>query len=321
MPETEPNACYYLKADAVHRLRIREYGNEGAYPVVFLHGGPGSGCRSILCNLFDLNKFRVIAPDQRGAGGSTPRGCLERNNTRYLIADLELIRERLNIEKWLVVGGSWGALLAVTYAECHPDAVSALILRSLFLGSNGEIQRAFIDLPKVFRPQLYESFVSLLTADEREIPLQAYYTRILSNDPSISRPATCVWHDYERTLSVLQPSLADDRILPKNLLAAASYNRDPLPNTPRMEAHYFSNHCFLSPNQLLEQANRLCDIPGIVIQSRYDLLCPPSNAHALLCRWTNGSIVYVEQAGHSQSEKGVTEAMEEAVDTIYHKLR
>ena len=316
MLDTKARCSYRIETGSIHKLMIREYGAEEGYPIVFLHGGPGSGCHNNLCELFDLEKFRIIAPDQRGAGDSTPKGCLEENNTQYLIEDLELIRNKLEIEKWLVVGGSWGALLAIAYAEHYPRAVTGLVLRSLFLGSDGELQRAFIGLPKIFYPELYEDFIGLLDKHEKNAPLQAYYKRILDSDPSVSHPAICVWHDYERALSVLQVPYSTDPILPSNLSSDAIGKRSQMPNTPRMEAHYFSNHCFLSPGQLLEKANCLHDIPGVIVQARYDLLCPPLIAYSLSRLWSYSRVVTVEKAGHSQSEEGIVGAMKRAVAAL-----
>ena len=316
MPYPQPLCSYSIETDSPHKLAVKEYGSEDGYPVVFLHGGPGSGCRIGLCDLFDLERFRVIAPDQRGAGGSTPKGCLEKNETRYLVEDIELIRNSLAIEKWMVVGGSWGALLAIAYAENYPSAVTGIVLRSLFLGDDDEIQRAFIDLPKTFYPELHEIFIGLLPEDERQDPLQAYYKRILDDDPSVSHPAIFVWHDYERAMSVLQLPVSTDRILPSELSLDVIGKRDQMPATPRMEAHYFSNHCFLSPGLLLKKADCLHNIPGIIVQARYDLLCPPQTAHSLARRWPYSRVVTVEKAGHSQSEAGITEATRRAVAAL-----
>ena len=320
MSETEPREYYRLQADSLHTLAIREYGRADGYPAVFLHGGPGSGCRNTLCDFFDMEKFRIIAPDQRGAGDSTPHGCLEQNTTRHLVDDLELIRKHSGVERWLVVGASWGALLAIAYAESYPESVSGIVVRSLFLGDDDEIQRAFIDLPRIFRPELYRSFIQLLTVNERQQPLQAYYRRILDDDPSVSIPAICVWHDYERALSVLRIAVADHRILPSSLSPRVAENLPRLPTTPRMEAHYFSKQCFLLPQQLLGGAANLCDIPGIIVQGRYDLLCPPQNAYSLTECWKRSRIAYVEAAGHSQSEKGVSEAIRAAVKELGSSL-
>ncbi|MDD9868501.1 MAG: alpha/beta fold hydrolase [Gammaproteobacteria bacterium] len=291
---------------------MKEYGPEEGSPALFLHGGPGSGCRAALCRLFPPGRFRIIAPDQRGAGESTPKGRLEENTTQHLIADLEMIREELGIRRWLVVGGSWGALLAVAYAEACPAAVAGIVVRSLFLGTDEELQWAFVTGPRTFYPELYESFTGLLPECERRAPLSAWYPRILHDDPAIAVPAGFVWHDYERALSELRPSLP---AFPQDLSAMADGTRA-LPSTPRMEAHYFSNGCFLEPGQLLDNARRLADIPGIIVQSRYDLLCPPQTAHALSRRWTACGVVTVEAAGHSQSEAGVEQAVAQAAASV-----
>ncbi len=320
-PQAERRAEYAkprhrrFRAGAVHNLFVSEYGPEDGSPALFLHGGPGSGCRAALCRLFPAGRFRIIAPDQRGAGESTPKGCLEENTTRRLIADLEMIREKLGIRRWLVVGGSWGALLAVAYAEACPGAVAGIVVRSLFLGTDKELQWAFITGPQTFYPELYEAFTGLLPEHERSAPLSAWYPRILHDDPAIAVPASYAWHDYERALSRLRPSLP---AFPEDLPAMGGEARA-LPSTPRMEAHYFSNDCFLEPGQLLDNAHRLADIPGIIVQSRYDLLCPPQTAHALSRRWPASEVLAVEAAGHSQSETGVERAMVQAVETVADK--
>jgi len=301
-----------FRAGAVHNLSVKEYGPEHGSPALFLHGGPGSGCRAALCRLFPPGRFRIIAPDQRGAGQSTPKGCLEENTTQHLIADLEMIREALGIRRWLVVGGSWGALLAIAYAETCPAAVAGIVVRSLFLGTDEELQWAFVTGPRTFYPELYESFSGLLPERERRAPLAAWYPRILHDDPAIAVPASFVWHDYERALSQLRPS---PPAFPQNLSAIADATRT-LPSTPRMEAHYFSNGCFLEPGQLLDNAHRLAGIPGVIVQSRYDLLCPPQTAHALSRRWPACRVAFVEAAGHSQSEAGVEQAVAQAVASV-----
>ena len=311
-PQAQQPRRRRFRAGAVHNLSVKEYGPEEGSPALFLHGGPGSGCRAALCRLFPPGRFRIIAPDQRGAGESTPKGRLEENTTQHLIADLEMIREELGIRRWLVVGGSWGALLAVAYAEACPAAVAGIVVRSLFLGTDEELQWAFVTGPRTFYPELYESFTGLLPERERRAPLSAWYPRILHDDPAVAVPAGFVWHDYERALSELRPSLP---AFPQDLSAMADGTRA-LPSTPRMEAHYFSNGCFLEPGQLLDNARRLADIPGIIVQSRYDLLCPPQTAHALSRRWTACGVVTVEAAGHSQSEAGVEQAVAQAVASV-----
>ena len=314
--EISPRRLYHYSVDTSHTLEVKEYGIEDGIPCVFLHGGPGSSCRNSLCDLFDLKSFRVIAPDQRGAGNSSPKGSLENNTTHHLIADLEFIRQQLGIEKWVVVGGSWGALLAIAYAETHPQAVSGIVVRALFLGTDLELERAFISLPQVLYPDIYQQFIDLLPVQERNAPLQAYYNRILHPDPDISLPASYVWHDYERMLSELQPSPLS---LPKKL-ELSSYPARPSPSTPRIEAHYFINHCFLEPNQLLENSKQLENIPCIIVQSRYDLLCPPLMSQALSDQWPTSKIIIVEAAGHSVTENKVVQTMNQSIDEIKEKL-
>lgn len=302
-------------AGPVHRLSVAEYGRAQGVPALFLHGGPGSGCGATLTRLFPARPFRIIAPDQRGAGASLPHGCLEQNTTQHLIADLEMIRRASGIERWLVVGGSWGALLAVAYAEAHPEAVAGIVVRSLFLGTQEELQWAFVTAPRAFYPAMYEQFIARLAPHERAAPLAAWYARLLHADPGVAVPASFAWHDYERALSQLRPSAP---ALPEACVAPAASAVAPraMPATPRMEAHYFSNDCFLKRGQLLEHAPRLADVPGAIVQSRYDLLCPPQTAHALARRWPAARIVNVEAAGHSQSEAGVARAMARAVAEV-----
>ena len=305
MPITESVVRHSITVDFPHCLSVAEYGVKDGVPVVFLHGGPGSGCKVSLCRLFDLNRFHVIAPDQRGAGESTPKSCLESNTTQHLISDLEKVRAYFGIDRWLVVGGSWGALLAIAYAEAVPGCVTGIVVRSLFLGGQDDLKRAFISLPQAIYPELYDAFITYLPQEERSAPLAAYYRRILDTDPNLSLAASYVWHDYERALSQFCPDLPD---LTQSAQAACDDNR-PRPVTPRMEAHYFSHDCFLQPQQLLLAANRLKGIPGVIVQSRYDLLCPALSAYALLDTAWNCSITMVDGAGHSQSETNVEEAL------------
>lgn len=312
-PRTEPFAEHRLRVAAPHILCVREYGDPQGLPAVFLHGGPGSGCRPSLLKVFPGGRFRVVAPDQRGAGDSEPRGCLEHNTTQALIADLEAVRAQLGIERWLVVGGSWGALLAVAYAEAHPRRAAGVVVRSLFLGEREELQRAFIDTPRVFYPEAHARFVAALPAEERGDPLAAYYRRVLSSDPETALPAIFAWHDYERCLSALR---ADPDAFRPDALDASR----PRPRTPTVEAHYFANDCFLRPGQLLAEAHRLKGIPGVVVQARYDLLCPPITAWRLAQAWPDCEIMPVEAAGHSQSEPGVEAAMTAAVQKVARKL-
>ncbi|MGF1610477.1 MAG: prolyl aminopeptidase [Kiloniellales bacterium] len=291
-----------------HSLYIEQSGDPGGVPAVFLHGGPGSGCQAGQRRLFDGKRFRVILFDQRGAGRSTPKRSLEHNTTQHLVADLEQLREALGIERWMLVGGSWGALLAIAYAEAHPERVSAIALRALFLGSAAEIDWAFIEGPRMFRPELWRAFVGLLPTEERSDPLAAYGRRLADPGAAVHGPAAWAWHDYERALSELQPATPR---LPESLSQPPKSNS--LPNTPFFEAHYIRRGFFLEPEQLLTEAVRLAGIPGIIVQGRYDLLCPPVTAQRLAARWPDAQLRIIEGAGHAVTEPGIAPALKSAI--------
>ena len=295
-----------------HELHIEEVGAPSGLPVVFLHGGPGSGCRPAHRRLFDPTRFRSVLFDQRGAGRSRPHGSRVANTTPHLIADLEAIRRELAIERWLVVGGSWGATLGLAYAQRFPQHVAGLVLRAVFLGTRAELDWAFVEGPRRIRPDLYRAFLEVLPPAERADPLPAYWRRILDPDPAIHRPAAWRWHDTERILSEIAPG--------SPVPGPAERPDGSLPATPFMEAHYFRNECFLKPGELLTEAGRLAGIPGIIVQGRYDLLCPPASAFALAEAWPEARLVFVEGAGHAMTEPGVTEATTAAVEALARRI-
>jgi proline iminopeptidase len=294
-----------------HELYVEQFGKPDGIPAVFLHGGPGSGSQPHHRSLFDPERFRAVLFDQRGAGRSRPRRERAANTTAHLVADVETIRETLGISRWLVVGGSWGATLALAYAERFPDRVAGLALRSVFLGTRAELDAIFtVTLPR-FRPDLHAQFVSILPEAERMDSLPAYWRRILDPDPAVHEVPIRVWHDVERILSQLRPGTP---VLPPDRLHAAS--AAPLPSTPFFEAHFFQNGCFLKDGQLLADAGRLADIPGVIVQGRYDLLCPPAVSAALAARWPRARIKMVEAAGHDFSDPGIMAAFKSAIDEV-----
>ena len=315
-PDTAPYDSRMLPVDGRHSLHVEQVGNAEGVAAVFLHGGPGSGCHAAHRRLFDPRLFRVVLFDQRGAGRSTPERCLIDNTTQHLVADMERIRQTLAIEKWMVVGGSWGALLAVAYAEAHPERVSALVLRSVFLGTADEVTWAFVDGPRTIYPDLWRRFVGLLPQAERADPLTAYGARLMDPEPAVHAPAAYAWHDYERALSVLQPPSLE---LPTSLAGWSGGTRA-LPATPFVEWHYFANGCFLEDGALLAGAERLVGIPGVIVQGRYDLLCPPQTAHALASRWPTAELRIVEGAGHSLSEPAVHSGLATAIAECGRRL-
>ncbi len=224
-----------------------------------------------------------------------------------------MIREKFGFERWMVVGGSWGATLALAYAQAHPDRVSGIVLRATFLGTRAELENAFLDALPRFYPGLYEDFLSVLPPEERAQPLDAYLRRILDADSAVHGPAARAWDDTERILSEHAPNRARLDLPSLNSSRA-------LPATPFMEAHYFANDCFMRPNQLIAEAGKLAGIPGIIVQGRYDLLCPPATSHALAAVWREAEIRFVEGAGHTLYDPGVRDAVMKAIADLASKI-
>jgi proline iminopeptidase len=305
-----PLSVRHMAVGDGHEIYVETVGRADGIPAVYLHGGPGSGCQPDHRRLFDPQRFHAVLFDQRGSGRSRSKGSREANTLPHLISDMEEIREDLGFERWLVVGGSWGATLALAYAQAHPRRVSGIVLRATFLGTSSELEGAFLNsLPRLY-PDLNDDFLNLLLPEERAQPLQAYWRRILDPDPAVHGPASRAWHDTERILSEHKPSKT------RLDLAAVNNVARGLPSTPFMEAHYFQNDCFMKPAQLLENAERLTGIPGVIVQGRYDFLCPPSTAHALLKVWPDATLRMVESAGHSLYDPGVRDAVIEAIDGL-----
>jgi proline iminopeptidase len=292
-----------------HEIYVETVGRADGTPAVYLHGGPGSGCQPDHRRLFDPERFHAVLFDQRGAGRSRPKGRREANTLPHLIADMEAIREKFAIERWMVVGGSWGATLALAYAQVHPERVTGIVLRATFLGTRKELENAFLQTLPRFHPALNEDFLGLLPAEERAEPLDAYWRRILDPEPDRHGPAARAWHDTERILS--------EHVAGRVRLDMAALNSGrELPATPFMEAHYFQHDCFMQPNQLLADAPKLEGIPAIIVQGRYDLLCPPAISHALSAKWPKSEIRVIEGAGHSLYSPGVRDAVMKSVADI-----
>ncbi|MGA2288263.1 alpha/beta fold hydrolase [Bradyrhizobium sp.] len=296
-----------------HEIYVESVGRTGGIPAVYLHGGPGSGCQADQRRLFDPERFHTVLFDQRGAGRSLPKGQREHNTLPHLIADMEAIRKKFAFERWIVVGGSWGATLALAYAQAHPDRVAGIMLRATFLGTRTELEGAFLDVLPRFYPDLSVDFLDLLSAKERGQPLDAYWRRILDPDPAVHGPAARAWHDTERILSEHGPSRA--RLDPASLNSTR-----PLPSTPFMEAHYFQNDCFMKPGQLKAEAGKLDRIPGVIVQGRFDLLCPPATSHALAGVWPDCKVRVVEGAGHLLYDPGIRDAVMKAIADLASEI-
>ena len=302
-----PLATMMLPVGDGHTLYVETIGNSRGTPMVFLHGGPGSGCQPSHRELFDPDRCYAVLFDQRGAGRSVPGGERLANTTAHQIADMELIRATLGIDRWVVVGGSWGATLALAYAEIHPERVGGLILRATFLGTRAELEVAFGATLRRLYPELWADFIGLLPSSERGDHLTHYWRRILDPDPAMHRPAAIAWHDTERILSVAHPT--GTRLDAATMAASAG----PLPRTPFMEAYYFERDCFLRPTQLLDEAGRLRSIPGIIVQGELDHLCPPPQVEALAKLWPKAELQIIPDAGHSLGEPAISAAVRAAI--------
>ncbi len=312
---THPPADVLRPFDAImlavgdgHWIYVEEVGKRGGIPALFLHGGPGSGAQASHRQLFDPERFHAILFDQRGAGRSHPYLSTHANTTQHLVADIERIRRHFGFERMLIVGGSWGSTLALAYAETFPERVSALVLRAVFLGTDHEVDWAFRRGPAELRPDLYETFAAALPEDERDDPLRSYVARLTSGDPRLRDPAARQWFQFERALSEFAPATTT---LPETLPSEGRVSP-----TPVMEAHYIANHFFLKPQELLDGASRLGSIPGVIVQGRYDLLCPPRAAFELARRWPGSRLEIVPAAGHAMTDPGIFDAMKRAINKL-----
>ncbi len=309
-PEIEPRASGVLRLDAVHSLYWEESGNPRGIPAVFLHGGPGAGSTPKHRRFFDPGAYRIIVYDQRGAGRSTPLGELRDNTTPHLITDLEALRRHLGVERWAVFGGSWGSTLAIAYAEAHPERCLALILRGIFLCRPKEIEWFLYGLRDIF-PEPWEKFADFLPPEERGDLLRNYHRRLVDPDPAVHMPAARSWSVYEGSCSTLLPSPETVEYFAGDVVALG---------LARIEAHYFVNDIFLAENSLLGNAHRLRGIPGVIVQGRYDMVCPLVSAHELHQAWPQAEYRIVPDAGHSVWEPGVLQALIEATERFKHTL-
>ncbi len=299
-PPIEPFQKHSLAVDDIHTLYIEEVGTLDGIPALFLHGGPGSGCESYHRQFFDPNKYRVVLFDQRGAGRSTPHADLTNNTTQDLIADIEKIRQHLGIEKWVVFGGSWGSTLALVYAQTHPEVVSGLILRGIFLCRPQEIAWFYQSGADKIFPDYWEDFIAPIAEDERHDMVTAYYKQLTSENEMIRTRAAKAWSIWEGRTATLMPRTA---VLEHfgNVHTALSL--------ARIECHYFMHNSFLRDNQILEDVDKLKDIPGVIVQGRYDVICPMQSAWQLHQTWPMSDLNIIPDAGHSASEAGITDAL------------
>ena len=309
-PEIEPYSAGTLKLDGLHTMYWEQSGNPEGTPVLFLHGGPGAGASPAHRRFFDPAHYRIVVYDQRGAGRSTPLGELRDNTTPLLVADIERLRAHLGISRWLVFGGSWGSTLALAYGEAHPDRCTGFILRGVFLCRRSEIDWFLYGLRNLF-PEPWETFAGAIPGAERGDLLGAYYRRLTHPDPAVHLPAARTWSTYEGMCSTLLPS-------PETV---AYFAGDGVSlGLARIEAHYFSHDIFLPENSLLANVGRLRHIPCVIVQGRYDAVCPIVSADELRRAWPEAEYVIVNDAGHSAWEPGISAALVRATERFKTRL-
>lgn len=305
-PPIEPYDSGYLDVDAGHRIYYEQVGNPRGKPAVFVHGGPGGGGDVNARRFFDPSAYRIVVFDQRGAGRSRPHASLEGNTTWDLVADMERLRARLEIDRWLVFGGSWGSTLALAYAETHPEPVSELVLRGVFLLRKSELRWFYQHGASELYPERWQDFLAPIPVAERADLLGAYHRRLTAADPAVQHAAARAWSVWEGATSSLLPNPDRETAFaaPDFALALA-----------RIEAHYFVNGGFFrSESQLLEDVERIRGIPGVIVQGRYDVVCPAVTAWELSRRWPEATLVVVQDAGHSAYETGITHELVAATD-------
>ncbi|WP_329741771.1 prolyl aminopeptidase [Dyella sp. A6] len=307
-PEIEPFRTRRLAVDRRHTLHVEECGNPDGLPVVFLHGGPGTGVAPYHRRFFDPARWRIVLFDQRGSGQSTPFADLVDNTTAHLVADIETIRETLGIERWAVFGGSWGSTLALAYAQAHPERVLGLVLRGIFLARDEEL-RWFNEMDGGARyifPERWAHFRDFIPEAERDQMIEAYWRRLNDADETVRLAAAQAWSDFEGGATTLEhdPEGAGDFADPQAALSVA-----------RLEAHYFRRGMFLEPNQLLRDVDRIRRIPGTIVHGRYDIICPVKTALDLHQAWPEAELRIV-LAGHSAADPAITDALVEATDRL-----
>ncbi len=298
-PEIDPFNQGWLEVSGGHRIYFEECGNPQGAPVVFLHGGPGSGCNPGQRRFFDPTHYRVILFDQRGCGRSLPLGLTEANATQLLVEDIDQLRTHLGVDRWLVFGGSWGSTLALAYASRHAASITGMILRGIFLSRHSELEW-FLHSVKQFFPEAWENLVSPLSEKERQDVMGAYKTRIDSGNVAAARQ----WNAYESAIMSLLPSATPPRPVEDAVTLARA----------RVQLHYLMHQCFLKETPLLSQVDRFRHLPAIIIQGRYDMVCPPVTAHELHQVWPEAEYVVVPDAGHSAMEPGIIDALVSATE-------
>ena len=305
-PPIAPTASGHLPVTAPHEIYFEECGNPTGKPVVFVHGGPGAATSAATRRFFDPRRYRIVLFDQRGAGKSRPHACLEHNTTADLVSDLEALRDHLDIERWQVFGGSWGSTLALIYSQAHPERVTELVLRGIFLMRSKELRWFYQDGASRIYPDHWEKFLAPIPDDERADLLQAYHRRLMGGDRQQQLEAARAWSLWEGVTSNVVMSDAGVERFREDKYALA---------LARIETHYFVNHGFMDdPDQIFRDLDSIRTTPAVIVQGRYDLVCPMTTAWELHRAWPEAEFRIVPDAGHSAFESGTVHELVSATD-------
>ena len=295
-----------LSVSELHTIHYEQSGNPEGKPVVILHGGPGGGAAPVYRQYFNPEKWRVVMFDQRGCGRSKPYAELRENTTWDLVADIERLREHLKIDRWTVFGGSWGSTLSLAYSQTHPDRCSALILRGIFMLRQKELRWFYQSGASYIFPEAWEAYLKPIPPEERDDLISAYYKRLTAEDRQVRIEAARAWSVWEASTSKLIPSTKSIQRFGEDKFAEAF---------ARIECHYFTNKGFFeTENQILNNCDRIARIPGVIVQGRYDVVCPAVSSWELHKAWQNAEYIIVPDAGHSVSEPGIIDALVTATD-------
>jgi proline iminopeptidase len=311
-PAIKPYQTHHIAVAPLHTLYVEECGSPDGLPIVFLHGGPGGSCEPYHRCFYDPSLYRIVLFDQRGCGQSTPHAELRENTTWHLVEDLETLRAHLGIDRWVLFGGSWGSTLALAYAERYPDRVLGAILRGIFLCRPEDIAWFYQQGASRLFPDLWQDFIAPIPASERADMVGAYYRRLTGEDEITRMAAAKAWSIWEGRTATLRQ---DRRVVEyfSNPFVAMSI--------ARIECHYFVNDAFLEPDQLLRDASRLEEVPGIIVHGRYDVVCPIDQAWALHRAWPGSRLDIVPEAGHAATEPGIVDALVRATDEMVRLLK
>lgn len=305
-PPIDPFDQRMLDVGDGHKIYMEQSGNPEGLPVVVFHGGPGGGSSPAMRRYFDPKIYRIMLFDQRGCGRSRPHACVEANTTWHLVRDIEAIRHALEIDRWIVFGGSWGATLALIYAQEHPERVRALILRGVFLATQAELDWFYGGGAGKFWPETWSRFADLIPEDERGNMIAAYHKRLFSGDYGQELKYARAWAEWENALASIQSTGHGGE-------APGEYARA----FARLENHYFTHGAFLEKDgQILDRMDRIAHLPGVIVQGRYDMICPPDGAWKLAKRWPNAELRMIRNAGHALSEPGISAELVRIMDRI-----